>query len=174
MLVTLSYLYLSYYTITFVALFFVTYSFLCLSVVSSLSLGDYIHFLKKYSSYNFFFLILFFILTGIPPATLFLVKFSILSAVLYRFNFFISILICLIFLLNMFFYAQIYFFKNYLESNLKIIYNLSMKTHFRIIETNKGFNIIFIIFYFIIFSILNIFFYVDFLLLFYVHNKSTY
>lgn len=175
MIVTLSFAYLLYYILTLCGLFLVCFFFLPLNALYLLNLPTYICFFKKYSANPAILLCLFFILTGIPPAALFLLKFSILSFILSKFNFFLSSFLFINFLVNMFFYAQVFNFKNWSTQTLSNVYSVFKHMCF---FSNNNQNILFVVVYsiilFLIFTVLNIFFYLDFLLLVFVHNKSMY
>lgn len=110
---TFSLLYIFMYLSIFLSLFILAFTQLPLKIVTHYSLPTFIVFLQKYIPTKNIFLLLIFSLTGLPPVGLFFVKFNILTFLLYQTHFFTSICLFLMFLLNMFYYVQLFNFKNF-------------------------------------------------------------
>ena len=169
MIVTLSLLYLFYYLIALFFLFFSFFSFFSLSSISFLNFSNYIYIYKKYSAHSVFLFFCFFLLTGLPPASLFLLKFSILSILLLKLNIWLSLMIFFIFLVSMFFYSQVFKFKNYFSSNINTLIKLKQRKYLSI-NSNLTFKLYFLVNLIFIVFIFNIFFFLDFFLIIIVHN----
>ena len=110
---TFSLLYVFTYLCVFLSLLVLAFTQLPLRILTHLSLPNFIIFLQKYIPSKNLFLLLIFSLTGLPPVGLFFVKFNILTFLLYQTHLFVGIVLFLMFLLNMLYYAQIFNFKNF-------------------------------------------------------------
>ena len=176
MFVTLCLLYLFFYLLTILSIFFSLISFYNPAVLTKFSLNELIIFSRKYGKPNLGIMLPLFILTGIPPAILFLIKFNILSLLLLKVNILIMSLVFLSFLLNMFFYTQAFIFKNYLESNLKnyLYLKRGQSSATTLYKVESVFKIHYTYTYIISLSVISLIFYSDICINFYVHNKAVY
>lgn len=110
---TFSLLYVFTYLCVFLSLLILAFTQLPLRMLTHLSLPNFVIFLQKYIPSKNLFLLLIFSLTGLPPVGLFFVKFNILTFLLYQTHLFIGVVLFLMFLLNMLYYAQVFNFKNF-------------------------------------------------------------
>lgn len=102
--------------------------------VNNLSITQITYYILKYSTLKNLFITLFITLIGIPPFILFFLKFNYLIEILSHSNFFVIVLIFLLFFLNMLYYAQIFLIKNIKSNNFKIKSNkTSRKSIFYIV-----------------------------------------
>ena len=112
MMITFSLLYLFLYILTFLSLTVLTFLSIPFELLVRFSMPNYFTILQKYTNNKFMMMINFLFLTGLPPFGLFLVKFNILTYVLYHNHFILIFILFLVFLINMFYYAQIFNYKN--------------------------------------------------------------
>ena len=165
-MLTLSLLYVYLYISCLVALFYLLTCLVPLNYFINYSLSIFITFLKKYTTFQPIFFGIFICLCGLPPVGLFLIKFNILSYVI-SYNHFITILILyIVFLLNMFYYLQVFNFKNNKSRLIELINNNIFKIWnkhsynylFNLKFSTYYFYFYFIFFLFFLFGLLQIFF----------------
>lgn len=177
MIVTLNFIYLFFYLHILINVFFLLSEGNTLYSMSMLNISEYFYYIKKYKAENSQLIICIYLLTGIPPAILFLVKFNIIAHMVLNTGILSSFLIFLSFLLNMFFYSQIFNFKNYLNSSLLVYLKLKRTNtqNLTSVKTNTFYNYFYKTHYILLIFIFSILFYTDFfLILINVHNKAMY
>ncbi len=162
MIVSLSYIYLYVYLFTLSFIFFLIIVDNSFVYIKNLSTHSYILLIKKYSKFSILYMLCIITLSGLPPSVMFLLKINILSFITVQSNIFILLGLFLTFLINMFFYCQIFLFKNYKNTNLlKIV----KKTNVTVNCFNKdNFYILYLSIFFLAVFILSIFFYLDVML----------
>lgn len=165
---TLGLFYIYIYIYLFLSLFLLIFSFLPLQLITKWSLTSYLVFLQKYTNIKNLFFFLIFSLTGLPPVGLFFIKFNILTFILYQTHIFLVIFLFLIFLLNMFYYIQLFNIKNfktniYSNLNANLFQTWQKDTYNNQHSYHTYYQINFIILVLCIIFCM-IFFYIDFLL----------
>ena len=161
-MLTLSLLYVYLYISCLVALFYLLTCLVPLNYFINYSLSIFITFLKKYTTFQPIFFGIFICLCGLPPVGLFLIKFNILSYVI-SYNHFITILILyIVFLLNMFYYLQVFNFKNNKSRLIELINNNIFKIWNKH-SYNYLFNLKFSTYYFYFYFIFFLFFFFFFI-----------
>ena len=119
-MITFSLVYLFFYILIFLSLTILSFLIIPFDLLTKFSMPNYFTILQKYTNNKFIVLVNFLFLTGLPPFSLFLVKFNILTYVLYHNHFLVILMLFLVFLINMFYYAQIFNYKNYKNNNYSL------------------------------------------------------
>lgn len=148
------------------------------------SFGIFITFLRKYTIFQSIFLGIFICLSGLPPVGLFLVKFNMLNYVISYNHFIVILILYIVFLLNMFYYVQVFNFKNSKFKLIELVNNNVFKTwythsynylfNYKISTYYSFFYIIFFffLFFFFIWFFTDLFYFFNNLLFIYVNKKS--
>jgi formate hydrogenlyase subunit 3/multisubunit Na+/H+ antiporter MnhD subunit len=169
---TLSLLYVYIYILIFISLLILSFISLPTYFLTHYSTTSYLVFLQKYTTIKNIFLMLIFSLTGLPPVGLFFIKFNILTFILYQVNFFLIIILFILFFSNMLYYSQLFTTKNYkkhiynnLNSNVfKVWSNDSINTlNF---SSYRHYNFIFLINFILFFIFTVLFVYADLFFIF--------
>lgn len=170
MMVTFSMLYLVFYILILISLLLLSFLTVPFEFLSKFSLSIYFTTIERYTTTSFMILMNFLFLTGLPPFGLFLVKLNILTYVLYSNHFIVVLILFFVFLVNMFYYAQIFNSKNYKTKNYGLIKNSALK-YFKTNQNNLKtqtyltYNSFLMSVNVFFFFILNIFIYTDFFLI---------
>jgi hypothetical protein len=185
MMFTLALLYVYLYILIMVIIFYLLTSLLPISYFTNYSLNLFIIFIKKYTNYQSIFFNSFICLSGLPPVGLFLVKFNILNYIISQTHFIMIFLFYLVFLLNMFYYLQIFNFKN-LKYNLSHMINCNIfkywfsYNYFYSLNYNLSIYfyyfytvLIFFFFFFFLWFFLDLFYIINYFFFFYVNKKSV-
>ncbi len=120
-MVTFSLLYVFFYLFLLLGIFFFIFTHIPFYALINFSISNIMIFLQKYKNLSFFYFWLLFMLTGLPPFGLFLVKFNIFFFLLYSSNIITLILLFTIFFFNMIFYLQVFNFKNFKKNNYHVV-----------------------------------------------------
>ena len=121
MLLTLGFLYMYMYIIIIVIIFYIFTSVISIQYFIHYSLSIFIVYIKKYTNYNILFSNLFLCLSGLPPVGLFFIKFNLLNYIINQSHIATIFVVYFVFLLNMFFYLQLFNFKNNKYSTSSIV-----------------------------------------------------
>jgi hypothetical protein len=120
-MITFSLLYLFLYILIFLSITILSFLTIPFDLLIKFSMPNYFTILQKYTNNKFIVMVNFLFLTGLPPFGLFLVKFNILTYVLYHNHFVVILMLFFLFLLNMFYYAQIFNYKNYKNNDYSLV-----------------------------------------------------
>lgn len=170
MMITFSLMYLLFYCLIFLSLLLLSFLAIPSTFLTQFSLSVYFTIMQKYTNYKFIVNYNFLVLTGLPPFSLFLIKFNILTYIMYSNHVTVTILMFITLLLNMFYYAQIFNNKNYKTA----VYPLLTRTIFKGYSyTHKNFQKATYSYYFVnlflvnsfICTFLSIFLYTEFFLI---------
>lgn len=164
------------YTIIYTQLLLLIFTFLTLYVnfnnIQEYTLSTIVAFTINYSQHANHFILLFLLLSGLPPVAFFLIKLSFLIKLFSTLSLFIQFLFFINFLLSMLFYLQIFNItvKNFTQTTLLL--RLKNENHSILsnlhLETQKTFyNFWFFYVLFICFNLLSIFFFFDFYIIFF-------
>lgn len=115
-MVTFVLIYIFFYIFVMLNLLILSFLYLPFTFLTQLSVTAYLTIVQKYTNMRGLFFFSIFSLTGLPPVGLFFVKFNIFIFILYQTHFILVIVLFLVFLLNMFYYIQLFNIKNYKKS----------------------------------------------------------
>ena len=110
---TLGLLYVFIYVLVFISLLILSFLPLPIYYLTHHSTTSYLVILQKYTIFKNLFMLLIFVLTGLPPVGLFFVKFNILVFILYQVNLFTLFTLFILFFMNMLYYMQLFNIKNF-------------------------------------------------------------
>ena len=96
-------------------------NFLPIQFLTQYSINIFSLFIQKYTIYKNIFFNLFLCLSGLPPVGLFFIKFNLLAYILNQTHIFVIFILYIVFLANMFFYLQLFNFKNTKVSIFKLL-----------------------------------------------------
>jgi len=173
-LFTLSLIYIHLYVTTIVVLFYLFTNVLPIQFLTKQTISWFLIFIKKYTTFQTYFFSLFLCLSGLPPVGLFFIKFNILSFIMSNTHIVCMFFLYIAFLVNMFFYLQLFNFRNFrlnISVNINnIIFSYFYKNNFFNI-TNFSFNTFFFSFFSILFILLSFFFLFFFSDFFFIYQQ---
>lgn len=164
-------LYLVVYFQVLLLVFFYLYNYVGLANLQNYSISKISLFVGNYTNHINKFLLLFILMSGLPPVSFFFIKISFLIKIMPTISFLSQLIFFFNFLLGMFFYLQVLTTTNRVTASVALLQDTSKNTYFILENQKKEKHLKYFIFwynYWVVASIhfLGICFFFDFYLIF--------